>query len=722
MQAQIVRRIALIVTLTLVFGLAMASLSYAQEGPRQLAPGEPVTGTLSDDNFAESYVFAASEDDTITLRATTTSDELSLTLLLTDPNGNLTSATDSEAAIISNITLELSGNYVVTVLRASGADGDGEGDYTLSLVGEITTPDGEGSSSNDAGSVPPLIFDGNATYISLTNGGVNFTLDWFAAVDLDLEIRDPVGGALFFDNLSVQSGGVHDGNENSLCEDAVQTPSESATWPQGFVPAGSYEIIIYYQSPCAVGGPQTFELSAAVDNEDDASISGVLNPGQRYLARVDVDPTGEWTLFNGGVDTGALDLSRVADPIDAAIGQAYTGNITNEKPKDAYVFDGVAGQSLDVSMTATSGSLDTLLILLDPSGQNLASNDDLDVGITNSLVSVTLPSNGEYTVLASRYGQVIGGTEGAYTLTISTQTQVAATDTTSADDTTPDTQPAVTSIGGPPQGTIEVSLSWATNADLQLLVREPGGEAIFDDNPNGISGGILADGFVGNRACENTTTSPLSYIYWPQNRIPPAGVYEVEVWFQNDCDDARPVTFDLSIEIDGQLLALPDANSTVTTTATAEGNRYMISFQYDPATASVILGDGGFFQMTSPNTLDYGAQLPTAQLIQVDQPISGRITQEQRFVVYAFEGRNGDRISIQMNRLNGTLDTALFLLDPSGVPLDSNDDIEPGVITDSRIDTIELNADGTYYVIATHYGLQYGATQGDFQLLVLGLP
>jgi hypothetical protein len=721
MQAPIVRRIAIVTTLLLAFGLVLTSLTYAQDGPRQLTPGEPVTGTLSTDNFAESYVFAASAGDTITLRATTTADDLSLSLLLTDPDGSLSSATGDEAAIISNTTLEVDGAYVVTVLRSSGADGEGEGDYTLSLVGQITPPD-EGEDTASANNTPPVVFSGNDTFISLNNGGVDFSLEWFAPVDLDLEVRDPVGGALFFDNLSVSSGGQHDGNVNNLCEDAVESPVETALWPQGFVPAGSYEVIIYYQNPCATGGPQTFELAASVDNEDTATISGVLNPGQRYLARVEIDATGAWTLFNGGVDTGALDLSRVAEPIDAEIGQSYTGNISNDKPKDAYIFQGTAGQAVEISMTATSGSLDTLVILQDPTGQSLASNDDLDVGITNSLITATLPSNGEYTVLATRYGQVIGGTEGDYTLTIGTPAQVvAAPDADTGDTGVTATQPATTNIAGPPQGSIEVRLDWATNADLQLLVREPGqGETIFDDNPSGFSGGILDQNFVGNRNCDNTTTSPTSYIYWPVNRDPAVGTYEVEIWFQNDCDDPRPVTFDLSIEIEGQLLAPPGATSTVTNTATQEGNRYMITFVYDPA-GGFVLGDGGFFQMNSPNTLNYGAELPTAQTITIDVPITGQITQEQRFIVYAFEGRSGDRISISMNRLNGTLDPALFLLDPNGVPLDNNDDIDPGEITDSLIDDITLQVDGTYFIIATHYGLQYGATEGDFQLLVSGL-
>ncbi len=547
----------------------------------------------------------------------------------------------------------------------------------------------------------------------MTRGGVEFDLTWFAAVDFNLEVRDPVGGALFFDNLTVPSGGEHNGNINDLCDDATaESPTETITWPEGFVPAGSYEVIIYYQNPCSTGGPQTFELSAAVNGEDTRSITGVLNPGQRYLARVELSVNRTWTLFNGGVDTGQLDLSQVANPTPAVIGQTYSGTVTNQKPKDAYIFEGTSGQAIDVAMTAISGSLDTLLVVLDTEGRRLADNDDAN-NSTNSFLTVTLPTTGQYTVLATRYGQVIGGTEGNYTLTI-----VSASATVIDSDVDTTTQPSTTTITGTPQGSVEITLTWQTNADMQLLVRDPTGEAIFDDNPIGTSGGILDADRVGNQNC-NSTTTPVSYIYWPANRVPPSGTYEIEVWYQANCNDPRPVTFDLLIEVDGQLLAGPNETSTVTTTATAVGNRYMINFTLDQVLNSISLGNGGFFDMSTPTSLNYAAQLGTAQLIEFNVPVQGRLDSEQSFAVYRFDGQSGDRVGIQMNRINGTLDTAVYLLDPNGLPLAGNDDIQPGVITDSQITEVTLSFSGTYYIIATHYGLQYGATSGDYQLSLI---
>ncbi|NDJ84576.1 MAG: hypothetical protein GYB66_01695 [Chloroflexi bacterium] len=724
MHAHILRRTVPIVALLVALGVVLwgSTPSAAQDGDedRRLIPNEPISGTLDTESFAESYVFDASADDEITLTVTTDEEALSLALMLTGPGGEILARDGDletpQAADITEFALPQSGQYLVTVLRGTGAEGDASGEFTLTLTGNITLPD------EDEAGPAPTIRDGENVYVDLSDGGIEISLQWFTAVDLNLEVRDPVGGTLYFDSLSVASGGSHNGNVNGLCEDATSdNPTESVSWPQGFVPAGSYEIIIYYEQACAVGGPQSFNLTATINGDDPQSISGVLNPGQRYLARVSLDIDRDWTIFNGGVNAG-LDLAPVANIQEIDFGQTVEGSITNEKPKDAWTFTVAEGQTITVDMAATSGSLDTLLILIGPDGQRVADNDDqLDGGTTDSLIQAQAPVSGEYTIIATRYGQVIGGTEGNYLLTLGTEAVVADGGTETLEPGT-DTSTDVETVG-PPQGNIEVTLEWFTDADLQLLVRDPSGDAVFDDVPSIASGGILDQNYVGNRGCERTQDVPTSYIYWPTNRFPPTGTYEVEIWFQSDCNDPTPVQFNLSIEVNGQLLAPVGSDATVTATATAVGNRYMITFTIDDA-GTVTLGDGGFFDMNSVATsLDYQAQLATAEFIEYDETVQGEINQNQKFVVYRFEGIAGDRIAVEMRAVgNSSLDTAVYVLDPSNVPLAGNDDIEPGVDTNSLITDLQLPRDGTYYIIATHYGLQYGATSGNYTLTLLLAP
>ncbi len=721
MQLHRYRRVALLLALVLALSMALLATEGIQaqtgDSDRTLEPNQPVTGRLDADNFAESYIFAASAGDVISLNAITGAEDMSLALLLTDPAGVLVASdgdlSTPETAIISAYELEATGTYVVTVMRGTGADGDASGAYTLTLSGDITPPEEAGSTAPTA----PTIRDGNDVYISTENSGVEISLQWAAAVDLNLEIRDPVGGTLYFDSLSTGSGGTHDGDINGICDEATaESPTESVSWPSGYVPIGSYEIIVYYEQSCSVGGPQSFVLTGNFNDGEPQSITGIVNPGQSYLARVTVDIDRNWALFNGGVNAG-LDLSPTAAQ-EITSGQTVFGTITNQKPKDAYTFDTLAGQIITVDMTATSGSLDALVILLGPDGRLVASNDDDPAGgTTNSLLEVAAPSDGTYTIIATRYGQVIGGTEGNYTLFVG----VGISDTVDATPVPEDTTPVITV----PDGSVEIRLEWFTGADLQLQVRDPSGATVYDDVPAIASGGILDQNFVGNRGCVPSQDVPSYYIYWPTTRFPPSGTYEVEVWYQDNCDDPTPVNFNLSIEVNGQLLAAPGSTSTVTSTATTEGTRYMITFTLDDA-GTVTLGEGGIFDMNSVTTgLDYQAALATAQPIAYGTTIQGSITQDQKFVVYQFEGRAGDRIGIEMTRTgnNTPLDTAIYIVDSTGAQLDGNDDIEPGVNTNSRISELQLPPfDGTYYIIATHYGLQYGATTGEFTLRLTQFP
>ncbi|NJO41118.1 MAG: hypothetical protein HC769_28030 [Cyanobacteria bacterium CRU_2_1] len=77
---------------------------------------------------------------------------------------------------------------------------------------------------------------------------------------------------------------------------------------------------------------------------------------------------------------------------------------------DTYSFQGRAGQQ--VTITMTSREVDAYLILLDPSGNSIAQDDD-GAGNLDAQLVITLPVDGTYTVVANTYS---GGTFGSYTL------------------------------------------------------------------------------------------------------------------------------------------------------------------------------------------------------------------------------------------------------------------------------------------------------------------
>jgi tetratricopeptide (TPR) repeat protein len=80
-----------------------------------------------------------------------------------------------------------------------------------------------------------------------------------------------------------------------------------------------------------------------------------------------------------------------------------------------HTFSGEAGQA--VKITVTSPDFDTTLSLLDPSGAELAFNDDYARGL-NSTIVYTLPTSGTYKVVA----RSLSGTGGSYEVVVADAT------------------------------------------------------------------------------------------------------------------------------------------------------------------------------------------------------------------------------------------------------------------------------------------------------------
>jgi len=663
------------------------SVAVAQDGARQLVPGTPLTGTLDAETFAQTYWFEGAEGQQATLLAAA-AEGLDLGLIVADAEGApLAQVADLETsgtASISELALPGAGRYYVTVMRLSAPDSETAGDFSLTLVLDGAADTTPATETTPAGSVGP-------SQVTL-DAGIDVNIVWNSTADLDLEVRDPFGNSIYWDNPTAENA-VFDQNVNANCvETTAENPSERILWSPGASPVGSYEIIVYYVQGCDNNDPANVTINVTVNGTALAPVSGTLTPGEEYLASFRVPATGPASAGPSGLNPGQI-LTNAADfltgqtPIES--GASVTGTITTSAPVASYSFTGTAGDIITVRMDASDGNLDPKLFLLDPGGNVVAVNDDVEIGNTNAEISNhTLVSDGLYTVVATHYGQDVGGTEGSYTLTLSGANLEV---------------PAALAGLDLPAGSVEVSLLWNTNADLQLLVRDPAGASVFDDAPTSNSGGSLNRN--GNVNCDNTSTSPVSYIYWPQDRLPP-GTYEVEVWYQNNCDDTSPVTFSLTVRVNDQVILSRTAQPT-------QGQIYLTSFTVD-VNGFASAGQGGLLGDSS--VLDIGSALAGAIPIAYGDTVSGTITQNNKFVLYTFDGQAGDQIRVAMQATAGTLDTSLYLLSPDGAQIAANDDAVVNETTDSLIDTFTLPSDGTYIVVASHYGLLYGGTSGTYNL------
>jgi hypothetical protein len=94
------------------------------------------------------------------------------------------------------------------------------------------------------------------------------------------------------------------------------------------------------------------------------------------------------------------------------------------------------------------------------------------------------------------------------------------------------------------------------------------------------------------------------------------------------------------------------------------------------------------------------------------------ITDEQPEVIYSFRGRQGDIISVSMQRRSGDLDSYIKIADAFGVVLDSNDDRLGDDTKDAFIDTFIVPDDGVYFIFATRYGERAGNSRGNFSLIL----
>ena len=694
---------------TMLVAIIGSGLALAQGNtPRQLKIGDTVTGTLDSKNFVQVYSFDGRNGDTISIVATSKASGLTLALALTDANGDSVSqaANLSGAEVsIKNLKIAADGIYYITVLRATGAQGAAKGDFTLALTGTAAANTG----------------------VTLTDG-MSVALSWATTDDMSLEVRDPVGNAVNFRNPVLRNGAKLSGTPNKDCQNTTaDNPTSTALWPKGNVASGSYEIIVYYNQACAAGSQNiNFTVTVTVDGNVLDPIRGTLSVSQQYVTSFILTAADQISVQAGGVydPNQPPDLTAFADVVKAPsplVGGKASGTLGRARFADAFSFQATAGQTATIDMNAVSGgSLDSFVLLVDPSGNLATFNDDDQTRDTRDSKIVNFPlTAGTYVVVATRFAFQVGGTEGSYNLKVTLARASTGTSATPV----PTSTTGQTVTGNLPSGSIQLTLTWNTRADVRLLVRDPAGRSVFTDAPTPDNSGILER--QGNLNCKTTTTTPLTYMYWP-NSLLPVGTYEVAVWLNDLCGSTESPAFSLTLSVRGKAIS----EFTVTDErADVNKNHYLRTFTVTDTTGSVTVRPGGTFFPTFTGdirgALAEGAANPPA-ILEVGKPLTGTISLEGSYTLFKFDGKKDQKIRILERKITGNLDPFMFLMDANGTQLAFDDDIilsTAPLKTDqnSRID-YTLPADGLYVVVASRYGVDYGGTTGTFEVSIAPQP
>lgn len=350
----------------------------------QIVDGETVEGQLSDERYRDVYVFYGERGNAITVEMISQNlDEFNgldpLLILLDADRIPLLEVDDIVPEVERNARLEYTlpetGYYAIVATRFEQEAGTSAGPYTLTLTSPAQ-PDTSGDLAQETSSILSRL---PATPLS-AGVPVQETFD----VGADLYSFSSTAGALI--DLSVTTD------------------------------PGLDAILILA----------------------DKHLTEVLSSGAGILTGVTTPNTGQYLVLVaprfGPVDGSGgyiLALSQTADELPELeivegtqpleYGDVVRGEINDEQVSRFYTFAGEAGDRVQIVMEAAPDSaLDCYLELRDENDELVDANDDIEPGvIRDAQLTIDLPADGTYTLVASRYvGPDTELTEGEYILSL----------------------------------------------------------------------------------------------------------------------------------------------------------------------------------------------------------------------------------------------------------------------------------------------------------------
>ena len=366
-----------------------------------------------------------------------------------------------------------------------------------------------------------------------------------------------------------------------------------------------------------------------------------------------------------GVTEGTfeLDLERVGVVSESGVylsyGDSVVGIVNRQNPGVTYVFEAQRGDIVNIDMQRISGNLDSYLRVMNGDGQLVVENDDEEGALDAAIENLLILDPGQYTIVASRFGEEAGTTEGSFVLTLDTAPISGQALTPDAalllrygeelSGTLDDEVPMRYYTFGAKRGDIVTIGMTRTGSNLDPLVAllSPTLTVLQEDDDSGPSNNALLQSFI----------------------IPETGTYYIQATrFSRERGDTAG---SYTIRLDGV---------------------------------------SGEAPVVAPGTLT----------ILYNSTVRGTIDDGHVAIAYAFLGNAGDVITLALNKTSGSLDPALLLFSTQSVELANDDDSGPE--KNARIVDFVLPEDGIYYVIATRFEYQDGKTSGGYELSLAVAP
>jgi len=368
-------------------------------------------------------------------------------------------------------------------------------------------------------------------------------------------------------------------------------------------------------------------------------------------------------------------------------GDVVNGQISNKTYFEFWQFTGSKGDRVQIIMTG-DGELDPYLGLLEAESEEVLAEDDDSAGNSNAMIETTLPSSGDFIIVATRYDFDQGTSQGAYTLELG-------------------------GGSGPQNGPDDPAVNTGQPEMIEEGVYYMGEMTL--DTP--VAGEITDDAYAQLYALEVEAGTELIV-----GMFADASNVDAYIIVATEEGDVLAEDDDSGAEVNGvnsdALLALTIEEAGVyfivatrsgVATGKSEGDYLLLATVPDPSEPQ----DDPTSNNGMPEGVEYMGDM------QIGDTASGALDNTTFVHLYTFDGQAGETVTITMTG-DGGLDSYLGLMDPNDEVVAEDDDSAGG--TNAQI-SIRLSESGSYIIIATRNGIDQGTTEGSYEVtLVSGTP